>query len=62
MSIRRRAIRARVERERRLARQGSELDRSLAAMQAVLADMKAEGLTEIDQPQFWRRYHAKVAA
>jgi hypothetical protein len=62
MSIRRRAISERVERERRLKLQGAEMDRSLAAMQRVLDDLKAEGNLQFDQAEFWRRYHARMAA
>lgn len=59
MSIRRRNIRERVERERRQAIGRAAITASLAHMQEVLDELKAEGATELDGPEFWRRVRAK---
>ena len=57
MSVRRRAIRARVERERQRARGRAAVDASLARMQRVLDDAKAAGETQLSRQEFWRRYN-----
>ena len=58
MSVRRRNIQARLERERAMAAGRAETDASLARMKRVLDEAIAEGLTQLSQEEFWRRYHA----
>jgi hypothetical protein len=62
MSVRRRNVRERVEREKRQARGRAAINASLAHMQEVLDELKAEGATELDEPEFWRRVREKESA
>lgn len=62
MSIRRRNVRARVERDRRLALERATMDASLARMKRVLDDAQSQGLKSLSQSEFWRRFHELAKA
>jgi hypothetical protein len=60
LSIRRRKVRTRVERCELMAKQRAESERSLATMQAVVDELRAEGVKTLDPREFWRRYHKRM--
>jgi hypothetical protein len=58
VSIRRRNIADRVERERLFNLGRSEADASLERMRRVIAEALAAGKTSITRHEFWTHYHA----
>ncbi len=62
MGVRRRAVRERVQRDRKRREQLAAFDASLARLKRVIDEALAEGLTKLSNEEFCRRLTANDAA